>query len=172
MAKKSISQIMAEQAYYAKHNINTEIKKQEFIPDYGPTKPWMNSLEPDQGKSGYLEMMREKVLLGQSDMSDKKIVQLLINRYQSCYDTIIGFGNSEQRILNYLRSVDCDRGVCNCAMRVFGVSVGYRQWVADNMTGASTVWWEFPCYCKTSKGMVDAIAFRLDRLKDVLKSLK
>lgn len=158
---------MAEQAYYTANNIVIPQKEDKKV--YVPTehKQSESSLESGKGFAESIATINQYLMTTEVKMEDNEIIALLVTHYEKALQTISSFGLDKVRILNMLKLLSCDRGVCHCSRRVFGVQVYNRSWIRDNLTGPTLFWWPAPIYCETAQEMIDAIAFRFDKLNEL-----
>lgn len=107
-------------------------------------------------------------------MTDKEIVQAILNNYSSVLKTITGFGNNLERIKSFLEQQEMSAGVCWYAQSKLGIKVNYSDWInksSNYSQGYSLYWCMKPGYATTAHEMIQCISYRVQKLQEVLNAM-
>lgn len=90
----------------------------------------------------------------------QELADKLINHYEGVVRQAEGMDNLWE-ILELCCDTQTTCGVCNCATRVFDADVYEDAWV----TSFGAFWFKYPTNCNTKPEIIEALQFRIDRLK-------
>lgn len=177
MAKKSASQIAAEQEYFRTNNIQVvkQPKKErdkvriERVQEQGITYGLGTSLK---SFGIYVSMGSMASLKPLKYMNDKEIVTKLIDHYQNVLDYITKPDIADIDIIYYINKTRTEDGLCLCARVLFGVDICQRWWIMQFCVGTKRYWYETPEDLNSSEEKIGSVSFRLNKLKEILNSIQ
>ena len=91
----------------------------------------------------------------------QELADKLISHYEDVVDKVKGIDNVEA-ILDLLYSTNTSHGVCMCASEVFNEYVYDDLWINSFR---QSFWFKYPSYYGTKPEILEALQFRIDRLK-------
>lgn len=185
MAKKSATQILAEQEYFRKHSIPFEATKTKLV----KPKDIVERPKPQEGvvlghtgslKSFgiYVELVSNIFKPPLTYMNDREIVTKLLSYYEEVLNYIIKpeIMAEPVKLKDYLFSKYCHRGVCLAARYLFGVDITEREWLTSSVNqtdiSISGYWYYSSGNIYTSKELVQCISFRVNKLQEILNGLE
>ena len=177
-SKKSASQIAAEIEYFKKHNISFEVKDQKGIKKASKVS-FISAPNPNGQPFGLTSIKDFIIYMATINniipqvqfSSDKEVVEKIYEHYNGVLIFIKGPYSYKEAVVikEYIKENNCHQGICYYARKVHGWRISETWWVKQ--FSEYGFWYEMPKYVFTVKDLIKTIEYRVERLKEILKSI-
>lgn len=103
-------------------------------------------------------------------MTQRQMLKKLIPHYSKVI-TLCKKEKSYDIVFDIVEKHYVDFGICRAASRIFGATLDDLHWVYEN-TNSGSYWYSPPLARVTTKGIIAALQYRLDKMNKILSTLK